>query len=206
MKGWKKDVTFPLYIMSSRDINNKRKLGYIYFNKDKVVKYNMSESLMRHSLLSCNLLEDGGIFIKQEKVNEYKLLLKTSSENIENIIKGNYNGIEYNWYSKYGTTIHTEEDLIRYLESSSFTHHLVITSGISSISVSHKQQDFVVVDFILDENYEAIGVKVEREDEVYDVNIKDVPLNIIGKTIVCISKMYKGNIIGKLRYVKVKGK
>jgi hypothetical protein len=194
----KGNLEYPFYIISNKYINRNNRIGYLYFNSKGHLITNIGKKYVDALLNKYDIIDTGAIFVKCDCKYKYLLLFKANSNTISSIVRKKYNITDTISLK----LVNTYNELIKELDSTNYTNYITINSkGISTLKVKNKALKFKVVDFVLDNNYEAVGIVGLYKDKSYKMYLSNVPLDIIGKTVKGICRVYDNNIIGKIKYI-----
>jgi len=188
LQGSKKESPkFPFFIFRLKKKEADLRFSYLLKRGTDVVS-NIKSRRLRNFILSSNTEVSYGVFLIENKKVRKKFpkysifpITKLPYDEAVNSLKNknfkfSINKIDFEknkYYSinKKLVLIKDKEEFKRYMKG--YYKALIISeNGIFNLSVSVQDNLFKIIDYVLDEYYEAVGVKYERDGEVLSANLK----------------------------------
>lgn len=206
-KGTNK-VSFPISAYKVGKQVNISKLKFLVNYGTKTIT-NTRKTSSKKEILSNDGVGRVGVIFTEHRVKGYKHrttvcpLLKGQIDSILSLYKGKYydnKNITILPSMKYEGTFNSKEELGKFIKTNYKKNFLFLSKeGLCNITTTDTYVELPCIDYILDDEYNAIGVKVKYNDEVYDVyfNIVDSQLNegILGRFIRCNVRAIEGVIV-----------
>lgn len=187
-------LQFPMYFVKiPKKVKRKTSLIYLIKDGDKVIS-NASSHAVRKNIGKAIPFTSYGLIGLVMSARGFKskrlfipLYVDESPTNIKDLYRGNGATINedgfkvYDWFSKIETSIIVEktkgvtkcdssEELQAFLRTVKKPDYVVINpDGVSYLKPTVKYEKVPIVDYILDDNYEALGCKVDYHGEIVDV-------------------------------------
>jgi len=194
-------ISYPLLLISLHSKYQYSNLYYLNRQGNNIISNNTSKLTKNNVIKKLDSVDKACIFVTNNlsrKVYEkgVTLLFKGAFDIIKQLYTGKvnkkrdidiFNDIEL-VHTKNSVIINNEQDLLEHLTNTkrNYSNYVITNNGVFKVEYKDYVRKVKVTDFILNDDFEPVGLKILYEDNIYDIKVKKAvleDLNIINKSV-----------------------